>query len=236
MASDNDLCDIKGGKRVDICSINTRPLSSLYYADAHPRAHTHARTRADSKQARWRAFGRRKEKTFAQGKRAILTGLAGVFVVYGLCSLLFIIVVVRLFVVETVTNCHFAPESQAGKHQRDPAHLSGQCRGRSVHLKIEFEWGPRCSAGGRWSNQSARENSRRCANSADHCDGSLSSLWFSGSYSASFMAGAHRAESGLSAWASVSEATAECAVLRRAGETAVGQAGEERRGEGISTG
>ena len=50
------------------------------------------------------------------------------------------------------------------------------------------------------------------------------------------MAGAHRAESGPSARASISKASAECAVLRRAGETAVGQAGGERRGEGVSTG
>ena len=107
--------------------------------------------------------------------RAALTGFAGVFVVYGLCSLLFIIVVVRLFVLERVTNCHFAPESQAGKDQRDPAHLGGQCPGHSVHLKTELEKGPRSAADGRWSHQSARENSRRCANSADHCDGSLSS-------------------------------------------------------------
>lgn len=126
---------------MDICSTDTHPLSSLYC--------THARTyaRARTKRARRRGFGRRTrpEKDFWAGKRAALTGFAGVFVVYGLCPLLLVIVVVRLFVVEAVTNCHFAPKGQAGKDQRDPAHLSGQCRGHSVHLKTEFEKGARAA-------------------------------------------------------------------------------------------
>lgn len=209
---------------MDICSINTRPLSSLYYADA--RAHTHAHVPTPSKRA-GAASGRRAERTFARG-RAALTGFAGVFVVYGLRSLLLVVVVVRLLVVEAVTNCHFAPESQAGKHQRDPAHLSGQCRGHSVHLKTELERGARCSADGEmvepvWEEEEGGGGETAAAAapySADHGDGSLSSLWVSGSYSASFMAGAHRPESRGGAvrfWASVSEASAEraCPPPRR---------------------